>query len=54
MSYNDEEELMKILYQSSLCTEEVLKNLYKDSDISPGIQAQKYNKLIVEGMNLNN
>ena len=45
---------MKILYQSSLCTEEVLKKLYKDSDISPGIQAQKYNKLIVEGMNLNN
>ena len=47
------ENKMRILYQSSLCTENVLEDLYKASSISPGIQAQKYNKLIVEGLNSN-
>lgn len=44
---------MRILYQSSLCSDKTLKKIYSNSDVSPGIQVQKYNKLIAEGLSMN-
>lgn len=44
---------MKILYVSSVCSKSEYKNLYCKSSIKPGLQAQKYHRLMVEGFDKN-
>lgn len=44
---------MNILYVSSLCSKTEYKSIYSKLDIKPGLQAQKYHRLLVEGFQQN-
>ena len=42
-----------VIYTSYLCSEVKYKELYVNSAVKPGIQVQKFNRLLVEGLSLN-
>ena len=44
---------MKIIYVSSLCSHKVLNSLFESSSIKPGLAAQKFNRLLSEGLSFN-
>ena len=44
---------MKIIYVSSLCSKRTYKNLFGGTKYAPGMQAQKYNRLMAEGIAAN-
>ena len=44
---------MKIIYVSSLCSKRTYKNLFGGTKHAPGMQAQKYNRLMAEGLAAN-
>jgi len=44
---------MKIIYVSSLCSKRIYKNLFGGTKHAPGMQAQKYNRLMAEGIAAN-
>jgi hypothetical protein len=44
---------MKILYVSSVCTPKVLDYIFNSSKIKPGQAVQKFHRLIVEGLAMN-
>src|SRR5690606_39179995 len=44
---------LSILYVSSLCSEERLKILFSSSRHKQGLAAQKFHRLIVEGLKMN-
>lgn len=44
---------MKIIYVSSLCSKRTYKSLFGGTKYAPGMQAQKYNRLMAEGIAAN-
>ena len=46
-------QIMKIIYVSSLCSKRTYKNLFGGTKHAPGMQAQKYNRLMAEGLAAN-
>src|SRR5665647_894098 len=44
---------MKIIYVSSLCSQKVLNFLFETSIVKPGVATQKFNRLLVEGLSVN-
>lgn len=49
-SSNEKDNMLKIIYVSSLVSEEKFKKLYSDSSLIPGQQIQKYHRLLAEGL----
>lgn len=42
-----------VIYTSCLCSNKKYNKLYANSTVKPGIQVQKFNRLLVEGFNIN-
>ncbi len=42
--------MTSILYVSTLCSPELVENLFETSSVKPGQEVQKYHRLLVEGM----
>jgi hypothetical protein len=44
---------MNIIYVSNLCSKNKYKEVFKNTNIKPGLQVQKYHRLMVEGLSKN-
>ena len=44
--------IKRILYMSSLCSENLLNYLFNTSSVKPGLATQKFHRLIVKGLNM--
>ena len=42
--------MRKILYVSSVCSEEVLKYIFETAKVTPQLAAQKFHRLLAEGL----